>query len=489
MDRMASLLDELNDLQKRADRANVYSLQARIDKMMPTLGFDPERDSDRLVASFSGGWQMRMGLGKILLSEPDLLLLDEPTNHLDVETIQWLEGYLKSVDVPMVIVSHDREFLDQLCTKIVEVERGVATVYAGNYGDYKRQKATAVAAAMAAYERQQKEIERQTELILRLSGTGQAGRAEAAKKALEKIQSEEQLLEKPWMEKRRPFRFPEPPRSGRIVARCEGLCHGYSNRILFENFDMLVERGERLALIGPNGCGKSTFLRLLVGAERPLAGAAALGDHSVVVNYFEQNQAEALDLEKTVLSTLEQAAGEDMSAADIKSLLGKMGFKGDAQHRKVEFLSGGEKARLALAKFMVTPASLLLLDEPTNHLDIPSKEMLEEALVEFPGTVLAVSHDRYFLRKIATRVLEIADGEVDDYSGDYDYFLSKNEDEAARAAVAEEKASEVAKSQIVAKSKMSRAEKEKAKKEKAKAFNTQAATKAKQQQLKQNGAR
>ena len=263
----------------------------------------------------------------------------------------------------MVIVSHDREFLDQLCTKIVEVERGEATVYAGNYGDYKRQKDTLVATAMAAYDRQQKEIERQTELILRLSGTGQAGRAEAAKKALEKIQSEEQLLEKPWIEKRRPFRFPEPPRSGRIVARCEGLSHGYNNQLLFSGVDLLVERGERLALIGPNGCGKSTFLRLLVESERPVAGSAALGDHSVVVNYFEQNQAEALDLDKTVLSTLELAAGEDMSAADIKSLLGKMGFKGDAQHRKVEFLSGGEKARLALAKFMVTPASLLLLDE------------------------------------------------------------------------------------------------------------------------------
>ncbi len=272
----------------------------------------------------------------------------------------------------MVVVSHDREFLDQLCTKIVEVERGVAMMYAGNYSDYMRQKSTAVAAATAAWERQQKEIERQTELILRLSGTGQAGRAEAAKKALEKIQSEEQLLEKPWVEKRRPFRFPEPPRSGRVVVRVEGLTHGYGDTRLIDEADLLVERGERLALVGPNGCGKSTvrraavcaaracapapqpeprlsaaqFLRLLVGAETPLAGEAVLGDHSVVVNYFEQNQAEALDLSRTVLGTLEAAAGEDMTAADIKSLLGKMGFKGDAQHRKVEFLSGGEKARL-----------------------------------------------------------------------------------------------------------------------------------------------
>lgn len=213
---------------------------------------------------------------------------------VDVEAIEWLEGHLKSVDVPMVIVSHDREFLDQLCTKIVEVERGAATTYAGNYSDYVRQKGTAVALATAAYDKQQREIERQTELILRLAGTGQAGRAEAAKKALEKITAAEALLPKPWVERRRPFRFPEPPRSCRVLLEASGLTHGYGpGPPLIRNASLVAERGERLALVGPNGCGKSTLLRLLTGRERPLAGSAALGDASVVANYFEQNQVRA----------------------------------------------------------------------------------------------------------------------------------------------------------------------------------------------------
>ena len=253
----------------------------------------------------------------------------------------------------------------------MEVERGAATTYQGNYSDYSRQKATAAAIATAAYDKQQREIERQTELILRLAGTGQAGRAEAAKKALEKIKTEEVLLEKPWVERRRPFRFPDPPRSGRVVLQADGLTHGYGGRPLISNAELLAERGERIALVGPNGCGKSTLLRLLTGREKPFRGSASLGDQNVVPNYFEQNQAEALDPDATVVSTLEKVAGVSMGMPDILALLGKMGFKGDAQSRKVGVLSGGEKARLALAKFMVTPANLLLLDEARFFYQFP----------------------------------------------------------------------------------------------------------------------
>eukprot|EP00897_Mesotaenium_endlicherianum_P004485 jgi/Mesen1/4064/ME000213S03086 len=460
MDKMSQLLDLLDDLQKKAEAADMYDVDVKINKMMPELGFLPE-DSDRLVASYSGGWQMRMSLGKILLQEPDLLLLDEPTNHLDLDTIEWLEGYLKQQDVPMVIVSHDRAFLDQLCNKIVETDMGVSMTFSGNYSQYVQQKAEWIEAQRLLFEKQQKEIARTEDMIQRLSGTANTGRASSAEKGWWRGSRAAGGLSLLWgFAGRRSFCLLLPPlfllpsngRSALALALVPALA-----TVLFDKAKLLIERGEKLAFIGPNGCGKSTLLRFILGSEEPAHGDVALGEHRVVVNYFEQNQAEALDMDKTVIQTVEEAA-EDWRMNDIKALLGRCNFKGDAVHKTVSFLSGGEKARLALCKFMVTPATLLVLDEPTNHLDIPSKEMLEEALREFKGTVIAVSHDRYFLRQIVNRVVEVKDHKLQDYTGDYSKELEREEELDAAAP------------SVKSKSKMSKAAKEVQKKAKATAF-------------------
>ncbi|XP_043722047.1 ABC transporter F family member 5 [Telopea speciosissima] len=463
---MGRLLDELDLLQRRAQAVDLDVVEVKINKMMPELGFSPE-DSDRLVASFSSGWQMRMSLGKILLQAPDLLLLDEPTNHLDLDTIEWLEGYLKKQDVPMVIISHDRAFLDQLCTKIVETDMGVSRTYAGNYSDYVVAKAAWIEAQNAAWEKQQKQIEHTKDMISRLSAGANSGRASSAEKKLEKLQEDEQI-EKPFQRKQIRFRFPERGRSGLSVVTIKNLEFGYGDKVLFKKTNLNIQRGEKVAIIGPNGCGKSTLLKLIMGLDKARSGEVLIGEHNVLPNYFEQNQAEALDLDKTVLETVEEVA-EDWRLDDIKGLLGRCNFKSDMLDRKVSLLSGGEKARLAFCKFMVKPSTLLVLDEPTNHLDIPSKEMLEEAISEYKGTVITVSHDRYFIKQIVNRVVEVKDNNLQDYAGDYNYYLEKNLDarqkELEREAELEEKAPK-----IKAKSKMSKAEKEARKKQKMMAF-------------------
>ncbi|KAL6518523.1 ABC transporter F member 5 [Orobanche gracilis] len=449
---MGRLLDEFDLLHRKAQAVDLDEVDVKISKLMPELGFAPE-DGDKLVASFSGGWQMRMSLGKILLQDPDLLLLDEPTNHLDLDTLEWLEGYLVKQDVPMVIISHDRAFLDQLCTKIVETDMGVSRTYEGNYSEYVIAKSAWVETQLVAWEKQQKEIEQTRDLISRLSAGANAGRASSAEKKLEKLQDTDQV-EKPFTRKQMKIRFPERGRSGKSVVTVKGLEFGYEDEVLFKNANLTIERGEKIAILGPNGCGKSTLLKLIMGAQTPDGGEVLLGEHNVLPNYFEQNQAEALDLDKTVLETVSEVA-ENWRLDDIKGLLGRCNFKTDLLDRKVSFLSGGEKARLAFCKFMVKPSTLLVLDEPTNHLDIPTKEMLEEAINEYQGTVITVSHDRYFIKQIVNRVLEVKDGILQDYAGDYNYYLEKNlearERELEREAELEEKSPKAK-----AKSKMSK---------------------------------
>ncbi|UBF28621.1 ATP-binding cassette domain-containing protein [Kovacikia minuta CCNUW1] len=438
---LEKLLHQMDRLQRQFEGMDGYGLDARIEKILPEMGFEPE-DGDRLVSAFSGGWQMRMSLGKILLQKPDLLLLDEPTNHLDLETIEWLETYLKGLTTPMVIVSHDREFLDRLCTQIVETERGISTTYLGNYSAYLQQKAEQQEAQLSAYERQQKELEKQQAFVDRFRASAtRSTQAKSREKQLEKVER----IEAPESGLRTlHFRFPPAPRSGREVIIIKDLTHAYDDKILFLGTNLLIERGDRIAFLGPNGAGKSTLLHLMMGMEQPTEGTIQLGDHNVIPGYFEQNQAEALDLDKTVMQTIHDEMPK-WTNEEVRTLLGRFLFSGDTVFKKVEALSGGEKARLALAKMLLRPANLLILDEPTNHLDIPAKEMLEEAIQNYDGTVIIVSHDRYFISQVANKIVEIRDGELLLYRGDYHYYLDKIAEEKEKAQLAAIEAEKAAK--------------------------------------------
>ena len=428
-DHLDELIHELGRLQSRFEGLHGYELDARIDKLLPTIGFSAA-GAERPVKDYSGGWQMRIALGKILLQDPDLLLLDEPTNHLDVETIQWLEGYLLEQSAALVVISHDRTFLDRVCNQIVSTERGISRSYLGNYTSHLELKQLEQQSTQAAFERQQKEIATQQAYIDRFRASAtRSTQAKSREKQLDKVE----LVEAPVESVSGPsFRFPAAPRSGAQVALFENLTHSYGDKILFLGADLEVERGDRIAFVGPNGAGKSTLLRLVMGAEIPDEGIAQLGEHNVVAGYFEQNQAEALDLNKTVIDTMYEAV-PDWTQTQVRSLLGNFCFSNDSVFKDVGQLSGGEKARLALALMLLSPCNLLVLDEPTNHLDIPAKQMLEDALMAYEGAALLVSHDRYFISRVANRIVELRDGELVLYRGDYTYYLEKKEEERAEA--------------------------------------------------------
>jgi ATP-binding cassette, subfamily F, member 3 len=456
-----ALIDKMDKLQRKFEALDGYGLDSQIEKILPEMGFTSE-DGDRLVSAFSGGWQMRMSLGKILLQTPDLLLLDEPTNHLDLETIEWLEDYLRGLTTPMVVVSHDRAFLDRLCNQIVETERGVSTTYLGNYSNYLLQKAEMQATQLSTYERQQKEIEKQQTFVDRFRASAtRSTQAKSREKQLDKIER----VEAPTGNVRTlRFRFPDAPRSGRETVMIENLVKSYGDKILFLDANLLIERGDRIAILGPNGAGKSTLLHMMVGIEQPDEGSVRLGEHNVIMGYFEQNQAEALDLDKTVIETIHDEVPK-WTNEEVRTLLGRFLFSGDTAFKKVESLSGGEKARLALAKMLLRPVNLLILDEPTNHLDIPAKEMLEEALQNYEGSAIIVSHDRFFLEQVANKIVEVRDGELRLYRGDYHYYLEKLEEEKAQAKLGKLAAEKTAKD---AAKRAKQQEKELAKKQKKK---------------------
>jgi len=428
-ERMQQILDSMQRLQGKADAKDVYSLESKAKKVMDLMGFTTEEGED-LVSMFSGGWKMRIGLGKVLLQDPNILLLDEPTNHLDLQSVEWLEAFLRNQNIPMVIVSHDREFLDQVCTKIVDAEGGICNEYDGNYSRFLDLKKARMDAWQASYDAQEKKMKEERAWINKFK-VKQPQAVKQRKAKLEKqLASDDYVKRPPTFGKPFRFRFPDAPRLSPEVAEVKDLSHSYGNEKttnkLFDKVNLFIERGDRIAVLGPNGSGKSTLLRIMMGKEDPDEGSAEIIGQNVVANYFEQNQADALDLSKTVVDTV-QGESNNQSYNELRALLGQFLFKGDAVEKKVEFLSGGEKARLSLCCMMLRPANLLILDEPTNHLDIPAKEMLEEALQHFQGSVIVISHDRYFISKCATTIVAIEDKALTKYAGDYKFYMDKSE--------------------------------------------------------------
>jgi len=405
-----------------------YALEAQVGTVLTGLGFRRE-DWGRQTEEFSGGWQMRIALAKLLLEKPNLLLLDEPTNHLDIEARNWLEDYLVHYDFAYVLISHDRYFLDVTVNKIAEIWNQKVTFYSGNYEQYKRQKAERLAQLEAAYKNQQDKIQQLETFINRFRY--QATKAKQVQSRIKELERMERI-ELPPEEKTIHFSFPQPKPSGRVVAECKDVSKSYGDKLVFKRVNFTIERGDRIALVGVNGAGKSTLIRLLAGMEPPSSGSITLG-HNVTLDYFAQDQYKALHADARILDDLSEAAPK-IPQTELRNLLGCFLFSEDDVFKKIGVLSGGERNRYALARLLVHPANFLLLDEPTNHLDMRAKDVLLEALQNFTGTLVFVSHDRYFIDHLANRVFEIADQEVRVYPGTYEDYLWRKKNEAESAA-------------------------------------------------------
>jgi len=405
-----------------------YSLEAQAGAVLNGLGFSRE-DQARPTEEFSGGWQMRVALAKLLLIKPNLLLLDEPTNHLDLEARNWLEQYLENYPHAIVLVSHDRYFLDVTVNKILEIWNRRAYFYTGNYDRYLAQKEERKAQLESAYNNQQERIHHLEVFIKRFRYQAtKARQVQSRIKELEKIER----IELPPEEKTIHFSFPQPPTSGRMVAEYRGVAKSYGGKQVFAGVNFVINRVDRVALVGVNGAGKSTLIKLLAGAERVTAGETRLG-HNVEVDYFAQDQYKALDLEARLIDDIANVAPAALSGqTQLRTLLGCFLFSDDEVFKRIRVLSGGERNRYALARMLLRPPNFLLLDEPTNHLDMRAKDVLLEALRKYTGTVVFVSHDRYFIDKLATRIFEIGSGEVHDYPGSYGDYLWQKEGRAPR---------------------------------------------------------
>jgi ATP-binding cassette subfamily F protein 3 len=409
--------ERFSNLQERFHVLDGYALEAQVGGVLTGLGFRKE-DWTRQTDEFSGGWQMRIALAKLLLARPNLLLLDEPTNHLDLETRNWLEDYLKSYPFGYILISHDRYFLDVTIDRTVEIWNKRLTIYQGNYTKYLSQKDERRAQLHAAYRNQREQIEHLEAFINRFRAQAtKAKQVQSRIKELEKIVRIEVPEEEPVIH----FKFPQPPPSGRTVVEAEGLAKSYGPKQVFSRANFTIERGDRVALVGVNGAGKSTLIRLLTGDEAPTSGRVKLG-HNVLSEYFAQDQYKVLDGDSRMLDDLSGAALR-VPQVELRSLLGCFLFRGEDVFKPLGVLSGGERNRYALARILVSPSNFLLLDEPTNHLDMRAKDVLLDALAAFSGTVVFVSHDRYFIDRLATRVLEVEGGAVTIHEGNYEDYL------------------------------------------------------------------